>query len=204
VIEYASSLQLYSDCLSILRIAEKFREPKAAVDIVNVMISLPSNRLPASEGLGYLEPYFADRSEDWLNFWRGLYRSRPGDGVAGEQVAFLELLHPDKADASVFLERTEQLLTRFPTAPRFRATRALWLLNAEKNVEALSLLREADINWNETDPVACAVYVIALRRAGATSEAKALESAIRWNQVGPVRRSILMSFLSQGNIPTGS
>ena len=204
VIEYASSLQLYSDCLSILRIAEKFGEPKAALDIVNVIISLPSNRLPASEGLGYLEPYFADRSDEWLNFWRGLYRSRPGDGVAGEQVAFLELLHPDKADASVFLERTGQLLIRFPTAPRFRATRALWLLNEGKNTEALSLLREADINWNETDPVAGAVYVIALRRAGAMSEAAALQSGIRWNQIGPVRRSILSSFLNQGNTPARS
>ncbi len=204
VIGHASSLQLYGDCVSILRIAEKFGEQRAAVEIVDVIISLPSNRLPASENLGYLEPYFAARTEEWLKFWRELFRNRPGDGVAAEQVAFLELLHPDEADGSIFLERTEQLLTRFPTAPRFRATRALWLINEGMTEDALKLLRAADINWNETDPVAGAVYAIALRRGGASSEALALEAGIRWERVGPVRRAILTSFLNSGKSPAGS
>jgi tetratricopeptide (TPR) repeat protein len=204
VIGHASSLQLYGDCVSILRIAEKFGEQRAGVEIVDVIISLPSNRLPASENLGYLEPYFAARADEWLKFWRELFRNRPGDGVAAEQVAFLELLHPEEADGSIFLERTEQLLVRFPTAPRFRATRALWLINEGKNTEALELLRAADINWNETDPVAGAVYAIALRRSGATSEALALEAGLRWERVGPVRRAILTSFLNSGAVPAGS
>lgn len=203
-IGHASSLQLYGDCVSILKIAEKFGEQRAAVEIVDVIISLPSNRLPASENLAYLEPYFAARTDDWLKFWRELFRNRPGDGVAAEQVAFLELLHPEEADGTIFLERTEQLLTRFPTAPRFRATRALWLINEGKNGEALELMREADINWNETDPVAGAVYAIALRRGGASNDAVALESGIRWERVGPVRRAILTTFLNSGKDPAGS
>ncbi len=174
------------------------------MEIVDVIISLPSNRLPASENLGYLEPYFAARADEWLKFWRELFRNRPGDGVAAEQVAFLELLHPEEADGSIFLERTEQLLVRFPTAPRFRATRALWLINEGKNTEALELLRAADINWNETDPVAGAVYAIPLRRGGATSEALALEAGLRWERVGPVRRTNLTSFLNSGTVPAGS
>jgi tetratricopeptide (TPR) repeat protein len=195
VIERASSLQLYGDCLSALRIAEKFGETEAASDVAEVILKLPPNRLPASENLEYLEAHFSDGLDDWLNFWRGILRSRPGDVFAAEQVAFLELLKPDEVDSSIVLKRTEQLLKRFPAAPRFRATHSLWLLSEGRDEEALATLREADINWNEADSASRAVYVIALHRTGSIDEARALESGIRWEGVGPIRRSILTTFL---------
>lgn len=195
VIERASSLQIYGDCLSALRIAEKFGETKAAGDVAEVILTLPPNRLPGSEQLEFLEFYFAERTDDWLNFWRGLVRGRPSDVLAAEQVAFLELLKPEEVDKTLVLERTGQLLLRFPAAPRFRATHALWLLREGRDDEALKTLRDADLNWNEADSASKAVYAIALHRTGAIDEATALEAGIRWEGVGPIRRSILTSFL---------
>ncbi len=204
VIDRASSLQIYGDCVSALKIAERFGEEKAVADVVAVIVSLPSNRLPSSEHLEFLESHFVTRVNDWLGFWRGIVRSRPGDGFAAEQVAFLELLHPDEVDPEVILERTGKLLTRFPAAPRFRATHALWLLSEKRDREALDLLREADVNWNEADSAARAVYVIALRRTGALDEAAALESGLKWDGVGPIRRSILITFLNSQKEPLKS
>jgi len=204
VIERASSLQIYGDCLSALRIAEKFGETRAASDVAEVILKLPPNRLPSSEGLEFLESHFANRLDDWLNFWRGIVRSRPGDVFAAEQVAFLELLKPDEVDPAIVLERTAQLLKRFPAAPRFRATHALWLLSEGRDGEALEILREADINWNEADSASRAVYVIALHRTGSVDEARALESGIRWEGVGPIRRSILTTFLQSWRKPRES
>lgn len=204
VIERASSLQIYGDCLSVLRIAEKFGETEAASDVVEVILNLPPNRLPASESLEYLEAHFPDRLDDWLNFWRGIVRSRPGDVFAVEQVAFLELLKPEEVDSAIVIERTAQLLKRFPAAPRFRATHSLWLLSEGRDSEALEILREADINWNEADSASRAVYVIALHRTGSVDEARALESGIRWEGVGPIRRSILTTFLQSWKKPRES
>lgn len=204
VIERASSLQIYGDCLSALRIAEKFGETEAASDVAEVILNLPPNRLPASESLEFLEVHFSDRLDDWLNFWRGIVRSRPGDVFAVEQVAFLELLKPEEVDSAIVLERTAQLLKRFPAAPRFRATHSLWLLSEGRDDEALETLREADINWNEADSASRAVYVIALHRTGSVDEAKALESGIRWEGVGPIRRSILTTFLQSWKKPRES
>ncbi len=195
VIERASSLQIYGDCLSALKIAEKFGEKEAAADVAEVILNLPPNRLPASEQLEFLESHFAERLDDWLNFWRGIVRSRPGDVFAAEQVAFLELLKPDEVDKALMLERTEKLMLRFPAAPRFRATHALWLLSEGRDDEALEVLREADINWNEADSASRAVYAIALHRTGSIDEVTALEAGIRWEGVGPIRRSILTTFL---------
>jgi len=204
VIERASSLQIYGDCLSALRIAEKFGEKEAAANVAEVILSLPPNRLPASEHLEYLEAHFSDRLDEWLNFWRGIVRSRPGDAFAAEQVAFLELLKPEEVDSGIVLERTGQLLKRFPAAPRFRATHSLWLLSEGRDAEALETLREADINWNEADSASRAVYVIALHRTGSVDEARALETGIRWEGVGPIRRSILTTFLQSWKKPRES
>jgi tetratricopeptide (TPR) repeat protein len=204
VIERASSLQVYGDCLSALRIAEKFGEKEAAADVAEVILNFPPARLPASEQLEFLESHFSDRLDDWLNFWRGIVRSRPGDVFAAEQVAFLELLKPDEVDKVLMLERTGKLMSRFPAAPRFRATHALWLLSEGRDDEALKVLREADINWNETDSASRAVYAIALYRTGSIDEANALEAGIRWEGVGPIRRSILTTFLQSWKKPRES
>lgn len=195
VIERAASLQLYGDCLSVLRIAERFGEQKAAAEIVDVIVSFPSNRLPPSEHLEYLEGYFTERTENWLAFWRGLLRSRPGDGFASEEVAFLELNQPELVDGEIAVNRTGDLIKRFPSAQRFRATHAFWLQEEGRNSEAIEVLRSGDINWGDAEPSALVAYIIALYRSGAGGEAAALESRIRWDLLGPIRRTMLTSRL---------
>lgn len=196
VIDRAASLQVYSDCVSILRVAERFGEEKAAEDVVKVIVSLPGNRLPPSEALEFLEPRFAARPDAWLEFWRGLLRFRSGDPFAMEQVAFLELGKAEGVDAGANITRTEAALRRFPAVPRFRATHALWLLREKRDAEALELLLESGLNWNEADPQSRAAYVLALRRKGAITEADSLLATIPWNRIGPVRRALLQSLLS--------
>lgn len=202
VIDRAANMQVYGECAMILRIAEVFGEEKAAADVVEVIAKLPPSRLPPSEQLEFLEPRFADRPAEWLAFWRGVARFRPGDAVATEQVAFLELgLGEDVGgvETEAVLARTEQVLRRFPGVPRFQATHALWLVRAGREDEALAKLREAGYNWNEADPIARAAYAFALRKGGAATEAEAMERGIRWEAVPPVRRALLLELLRSGN-----
>lgn len=197
IIDRAASLQIYGDCLSILRIAEKFGEEEAAQDVVEAIISFPPNRLPPSEMLEFLEPRFAARPGEWLEFWRGIARARSGDAFALDLVAFLELGSDGEVDAAGHLERTGQIVRRFPGAPRFRATHALWLLREGRNEEALALLREADLNWNEADSVARGTYALALERTGSRAEAAALRAGLRWTGIGPVRRATMEKMLGR-------
>ncbi|MBL9156006.1 MAG: hypothetical protein JNJ70_00945 [Verrucomicrobiales bacterium] len=199
VIDRAASLQIYGDCLSVLRIAEKFGEEEAAQNVVEAIVSFPPNRLPPSEMLEFLEPRFAARPGEWLDFWRGIARARSGDAFALDQVAFLELGSDGEIDAAGHLERTGMIVRRFPGAPRFRATHALWLMRAGRNEEALALLREADLNWNEADSVARGTYALALERAGSKAEAAALRAGLRWTGIGPVRRATMEKML--GMVP---
>lgn len=197
VTDRAASLQVYADCVSILKVAERFGEEKAAEDVVKVIVSLPGNRLPSSEALEFLEPRFSGRPGEWLEFWRGLLRFRSNDPFAAEQVAFLELGQTGGIDGAVNLERTNKALLRFPTVARFRATHALWLLHEKRAAEALEVLRQSELNWNEADPHSRTAYVLALYSTGARGEAESLAATIRWDQVGPVRRAVLKSLLSQ-------
>lgn len=199
VIDRAASLQNYGDCLSVLKIAEKFGEEEAAKDVVAAIVSFPPNRLPPSEMLEFLEPRFASRESEWLEFWRGIARARGGDAFAMDQVAFLELGVGGEVDGAGHLERTAQIVRRFPGAPRFRATHALWLMQVGRNEEALALLREADLNWNEADSMARATYALALDRTGSKAEAAALKSGLRWTGIGPVRRATMEKIL--GAVP---
>lgn len=199
VIDRAASLQNYGDCLSVLKIAEKFGEEEAAKDVVAAIVSFPPNRLPPSEMLEFLEPRFASRESEWLDFWRGIARARGGDAFAMDQVAFLELGVGGEVDSAGHLERTAQIVRRFPGAPRFRATHALWLMHVGRNEEALALLREADLNWNEADSMARATYALALDRTGSKAEAAALKAGLRWTGIGPVRRATMEKIL--GAVP---
>lgn len=195
VIDRAASLQNYGDCLSVLKIAEKFGEEEAAKDVVAAIVSFPPNRLPPSEMLEFLEPRFVSRPLEWLDFWRGIARARGGDAFALDLVAFLELGLDGEVDSAVHLERTAQIVRRFPGAPRFRATHALWLMRAGRNEEALALLRQADLNWNETDSMARATFALALERTGSKAEAAALRAGLRWTGIGPVRRATMEKLL---------
>jgi tetratricopeptide (TPR) repeat protein len=195
VIDRAASLQIYGDCLSVLKVAEKFGEEEAVRDVVAAIVSFPPNRLPPSEMLEFLEPRFATRQKEWLDFWRGIARTRNGDAFAIDQVAFLELGLEGEVDSAGHLERTQQIVRRFPGAPRFRATHALWLMRVGRNEEALTLLREADLNWNETDSIARATYALALERNGSAAEAAALKSGLNWAGIGPLRRATMEKIL---------
>jgi tetratricopeptide (TPR) repeat protein len=195
VIDRAASLQNYGDCLSVLKIAEKFGEEEAVKDVVAAIVSFPPNRLPPSEMLEFLEPRFAAREKEWLEFWRGIARARGGDAFAMDLVAFLELGLEGEVDSAGHLERTAQNVQRFPGAPRFRATHALWLMQVGRNDEALAVLRQADLNWNETDSMARATYALALERTGSKAEAAALKSGLRWTGIGPIRRATMEKIL---------
>jgi tetratricopeptide (TPR) repeat protein len=195
VIDRAASLQIYGDCLSVLKVAERFGEEEAARDVIAAIVSFPPNRLPPSEMLEFLEPRFASRGKEWLDFWRGIARTRSSDAFAIDQVAFLELGLDGEVDSAGHLERTQQNVRRFPGAPRFRATHALWLMRVGRNEEALTLLREADLNWNETDSIARATYALALERNGSAAEAAALKSGLNWSGIGPLRRATMEKIL---------
>ncbi len=88
-------------------------------------------------------------------------------------------------------------LQRFPAVPRFRATHALWLLREQRNEEALKLLRESGLNWNEAEPMARVAYALALFRSGSRAEAQALVAVLPWDRVLPVRRALLISLMTE-------
>jgi tetratricopeptide (TPR) repeat protein len=197
VLDRAVNLQVYGELLSILHVAERFGDEAAARSAVDAIVALPPNRLPSSENLEFLEPRFVENPGAWLEFWRGMLRFRPGDAFAAEQVSFLELGETDGVDAAAALERTEKALQRFPAVPRFRATHALWLLREQRNEEALKLLRESGLNWNEAEPMARVAYALALFRSGSRAEAQALVAVLPWDRVLPVRRALLISLMTE-------
>jgi hypothetical protein len=191
------NLQVYGELLSILQIAERFGDEAAAQSAVDAIVALPPNQLPASERLEFLEPRFVAKPGAWLEFWRGMLRFRPGDAFAAEQVSFMELGETEGVDAAAALDRTEKALKRFPAVPRFRATYALWLLREQRNDEALKLLRESSLNWNEAEPMVRVAYALALFRSGARAEAQALVAVLPWDRVLPLRRARLISLMTE-------
>lgn len=191
VIDRASSLQNYGDCLSVLRIAAKFGEERAATEVVEAIVAFPPNRLPPGELLEFLEPWFSGRREQWLAFWRGILRSRPGEAFTLDQVAFLELAEGDGPDGESLLAKTSELVKRYPGVHRYRATHAFWLIREGRAAEALAVLRAAGLNWNEADPVIRSAYVLALRRTGADEESNAMAEGLRWNHLPPLRKEVL-------------
>jgi tetratricopeptide (TPR) repeat protein len=197
VLDRAVNLQVYGELLSILQIAERFGDEAAAQSAVDAIVALPPNQLPASERLEFLEPRFVAKPGAWLEFWRGMLRFRPGDAFAAEQVSFMELGETEGVDAAAALDRTEKALKRFPAVPRFRATYALWLLREQRNDEALKLLRESSLNWNEAEPMVRVAYALALFRSGARAEAQALVAVLPWDRVLPLRRARLISLMTE-------
>jgi hypothetical protein len=74
---------------------------------------------------------------------------------------------------------------------------ALWLLREQRNDEALKLLRESSLNWNEAEPMVRVAYALALFRSGARAEAQALVAVLPWDRVLPLRRARLVSLMNE-------
>jgi len=200
----AESLASFRDGLTILRIAAKFEAEKVVRQAVDILTGLPSHRLPASPGLAVLEGYFVERPEDWLKFWRGLARNRPGDGFAAEQVVFLESFLDESTDPAEGCRRAAGLVERYPGLLRFRTTQALWMLRDGRAEEAVRLLQQAPVNWKATSDADRAVFALAQWRAGHVRDGSRLERGIRWEAISPVRRNLLAAMPKQAEVAASS
>lgn len=187
----AVSLEQYGDCIAILRVAERFGEKEIAVQMANAISELPIGRLPQGAALEYLESYFVERPADWLSFWEGYARNRPGDGFAAEQVAFLKLFLSEDAEPEKVLARLQQFQQAYPQVIRFRSTMALWMLKGGEADKAVNFLKTAATDWNEVSDADRAVFALALWRAGLEREGSSLEKGINWSLVTPIRRNYL-------------
>lgn len=191
VLATAKSLAEFKDGVTILQVAQRFGDAKVARQAVDLLVGLPVDKLPRSEALEFLEAYFVDRQPDWLAFWKNFSRSRPQDGFAAEQVAFLQWFLPDETDGGEMVKRTEALWKRYPGILRFRTTHALWLTKEGKVGDAVTLLKQAKVNWNQAPDGDRAVFALIEFRAGHEREATILQQGIRWELISPVRRQLL-------------
>jgi hypothetical protein len=190
-LDRAQALQQYVDCMAIYNIAARFGEAKVLQQIVDIITRLPSDRLPASQFLEFLEPHFVEKPQEWLDFWMGLSRNRPGDDFVVEQIAFLSLLLAPADRVAATPDLTAALVERHPGVLRFRTTHALHLVAAGRADEAVALLKQAKVDWNKCDHGDRAVFILALWRSGVSGESASLERSLDWRGVGPVRRLLL-------------
>jgi hypothetical protein len=200
-LDRAKSLAEYRDGITILQVAQRFGDARVSRQAVDIVTGLPPTKLPRSEYLEFLEGYFLDRPAEWLAFWKNLSASRPQDGFAAEQVAFLQLFIPDGVDPVVASRRTEELWKRHPGILRFRTTHALWLILQGKAAEATALLKQARVNWNQAPDADRAAFALAEFRAGNEREASLLLQGVRWEAVSPMRRHFLSQVPKQAPVP---
>lgn len=190
-LEQARSFEKFGDCASILKVADRFRETEIANRALEVILKLPANQLPASQNLEFLEQRLGDRPELLHKFWEDLLRFRPTDPVAVEQVSFFRVLIAGDPGPGSGSQLTAPVVRTYPKVLRFRTTHALWLMRESKDSEAVGLLKEAPVNWNEVSDWDRAVYTLALYRAGDPRDAQALEQSLRLDQISPLRREAL-------------
>lgn len=190
-LDRAQALQQYVDCMAIYNIASRFGEAKVLQQVVDIITRLPSDRLPASQYLEFLEPHYVDKPQAWLDFWMGLSRNRPGDDFVAEQMAFLSLLLAPADQIAATPELTGALVERHPGVLRFRSTHALHLIASDRCDEAVTVLKQAKVDWNKCDHGDRAIFILALWRAGVQGETASLERSLDWRGVGPVRRLLL-------------
>lgn len=190
-LDRAQALQQYVDCMAIYNIAGRFGEAKVLQQVVDIITRLPSDRLPASQFLEFLEPHFVENPQAWLDFWIGLSRNRPGDDFLAEQIAFLSLLLAPADRMAATPELTGALVERHPGVLRFRSTHALHLIASDRCDEAVTVLKQAKVDWNKCDHGDRAIFILALWRAGIQGETASLERSLDWQGVGPVRRLLL-------------
>lgn len=190
-LDRAQALQQYVDCMAIYNIAGRFGEAKVLQQVVDIITRLPSERLPASQYLEFLEPHYVEKPQAWLDFWMGLSRNRPGDDFVAEQIAFLSLLLAPADRMAATPELTAVLVERHPGVLRFRSTHALHLIASNRCDEAVTILKQAKVDWNKCDHGDRAIFILALWRAGVQGETASLERSLDWRGVGPVRRLLL-------------
>ena len=191
VLATAKAIADYKDCLTILQVAQRFGDAKVVRQALDIIVALPVDKMPRSEALEMLEGYFIDRQEEWLALWKNLARGRPQDGFAAEQVAFLQWFIPDGTEPAEISKRTEVLWKRFPGILRFRTTHALWLVRAGRAEEAVTLLKQAKVNWNQAPDADRAVFALIEFRAGHDREGAILQQGIRWQVISPLRKELL-------------
>jgi len=190
-LDQARSFEKFADCVSILSIADRFRENEISTRAIEVMLKLPANELPPSQNLEFLEHRLGDRFELLRRFWEDLLRFRPTDPITVEQAAFFQAIAADGATPSANSQLTAPLVEDYPKILRFRTTHALWLMREAKDSEAAELLRQAPVNWNQAADWDRAVYTLALYRAGNIRDAQALEQGLRVDRMSPLRREAL-------------
>lgn len=191
VLATGQSMAEFKDGVTILQVAQRFGEAKIVRQAVDLLIGLPVEKLPRSEALEFLEIHFVERQQEWLSFWKNLSRGRPQDGFAAEQVAFLQWFLQEDTDAAEAIKRTEVLWKRYPGILRFRTTHALWLVKQGNLDDAVNLLRQAKVNWNQAPDADRAAFALVEFRAGHDREATILQQGIRWPLISPVRRALL-------------
>lgn len=206
VLATAKSLAEFKDCVTIHQVALRFGDTKVARQAVDIIVGLPPEKLPRSEALEFLEGHFLDRPAEWLAFWKKVSRSRPQDSFATEQVAFLQLFVPDPGkldpegkpvagqggtDPAEAVKRTELLWKRFPGILRYRTTHALWLVLQGRAEEAVMLLKQAKVNWNQAPDADRVALSLAEFRAGNERDGNLMLQGIRWEAMSPMRRFFL-------------
>ncbi|MBU6302040.1 MAG: hypothetical protein KGS60_10830 [Verrucomicrobia bacterium] len=189
-LEQARSFEKFSDCASILAVADRFGEQEIAARAVEVILKLPASELPASQSLEFLELRLGDRPELLRRFWEDLLRFRPSDPVAAEHAAFFQVIASDSV-ARPGSEITKPLVATHPKVLRFRTTHAMWLMREGKDSDAVAVLREAPVNWNEAPDWDRCVYTLALYRVQNVRDAQALEQGLRFDRISPLRREAL-------------
>jgi hypothetical protein len=190
-LDQARSFEKFGDCLSILKVADRFRETEISNRALEAIVKLPAGQLPASQNLEFLELRLGDKPELLRRFWEDLLRFRPNDPVAREQVAFFHVFVAGDAPVGAGSEQTAQLVKAYPKILRFRTTYALWLMRESKDAEAVAALQEAPVNWNEVGDWDRAVYTLALYRTGKLREAQALEQGLQLGRLSSLRREAL-------------
>ena len=190
-LDQARSFEKFGDCVSILKVADRFRETEIANRALEAIIKLPAGQLPSSQNLEFLEVRLGDRPELLRRFWEDLLRFRPNDPIAGEQVAFFHVFVAGDAPTGSGSEQTALIVKNYPKVLRFRTTHALWLMRESKDAEAVAALKEAPVNWNQVGDWDRAVYTLALYRTGNVRDAQALEKGLAMERLSPLRREAL-------------
>jgi hypothetical protein len=190
-LEQARSFEKFGDCASILAVADRFEEREVAARAVEIILKLPANELPSSQSLEFLELRLGDRPELLRRFWEDLLRFRPSDPIAAEHAAFFQVIAKSDPGSTPGSQLTKPLVETHPKVLRFRSTHAMWLMREGKDAEAVSVLREAPVNWNEAPDWDRAIYTLALYRAHHVRDAQALEQGLQFDRISPLRREIL-------------
>lgn len=151
---------------------------EAAVRAVLEAGKKPSPSFPAAAQLqpAFTYLYDRDRLDDLLALiWAALSHESSNLQLVNNFLYFSMILNRDGND---YVAQAAKVVNAVPGEPGFRATLALAHLRMGQNAEALSVLRQGNIDWCKEAPAARAVHALALEKNGMTEEAKAAWTAI--------------------------